>query len=157
MVTCGSAVKLSHMQSNYYLHSIEAKINAGSGQRVVTLVQERGQSDSLFIVREANDETQCISGTPVECNSMIRLTHLNSNQNLHSHNVRSTLIGQHDFSAQEVSLYGNNGDGDGGDNWVVVCEGEHWLREKKVKFQHVGKWMCRMTYNNCVHWKSNIL
>ena len=38
-------------------------------------------------------------------------------KNLHSHNERAPLSGE-----QEVSAYGQDGDGDSGDDWVLVCE-----------------------------------
>ena len=47
---------------------------------------------------------------------MIRLEHLETHRNLHSHKVSSPLTRKN-----EVSGYGDDGDGDGGDNWVVEC------------------------------------
>jgi len=35
-VTCGSAIKIRHVDSNYYLHSAGMSLNSGSGQQVTT-------------------------------------------------------------------------------------------------------------------------
>ena len=39
---------------------------------------------------------------------------------------------------QEVSAFGENGDGDTSDNWVVKCTGNtaKWNRKDKIRFQH---------------------
>ena len=121
------------------LHSIEAKFNAGSGQRIVSFTSEKAHHDSLFLIREAHDTPQCIAGEAIKCGDTIRMTHLFSNNNLHTHRVRSLLMGKHDGQSQEVTVFGHNGEGDGGDNWIVHCDGEQWIRGEKVKFMHVGK------------------
>ena len=58
-------------------------------------------------------------GEPVLCGSIIRLSHLETDRNLHSHLFSSPLSNQ-----QEVSCFGGKGQGDTGDDfvsgWVVV-------------------------------------
>lgn len=69
----------------------------------------------------------------------IRLQHLNTKKNLHSHLHPSPLTNQ-----QEVSAYGDNGVGDTGDDWKVeVTTGTHWKRDEVVKFKHAdtGKYL----------------
>ena len=139
-MTCGSAVKIALIQNGYYLHSADAKFHGGSGQRTATFTPDKDHGDSFFLVREANKEPQCLVGTPIQCGRTIRLTHLNSNANLHSHKIRSMLMGQMDQQAQEVTIFGQRGEGDGGDDWMVHCEGDYWRRNQKVKFMHVGKY-----------------
>lgn len=39
---------------------------------------------------------------------------------------------------QEVSAFGENGEGDDLDVWSVQCGGIHWEREDAVRFKHVG-------------------
>lgn len=78
----------------------------------------RENADSLWLVREGKSQPQCSPGQPMKCDSRIRLTHLQSNQNLHSsRDFHSPLSGQ-----QEVHLYGNNGEGDFNDDWILVCK-----------------------------------
>jgi dolichyl-phosphate-mannose--protein O-mannosyl transferase len=63
---------------------------------------------------------------------VIRFEHTTTKKNLHSHHVSSPLSGR-----QEVSAYGNNGDGDTGDHWAVVCSGTHWERNQTVMLKHI--------------------
>jgi len=46
---------------------------------------------------------------PVLCGDTIRLEHALTKKNLHTHNVRSPLSNK-----QEISCFGNDGDGDSG-------------------------------------------
>lgn len=39
---------------------------------------------------------------------------------------------------QEVSAFGENGEGDDLDVWMVQCDGVHWERDEAVRFKHVG-------------------
>jgi len=61
--------------------------------------------------------------SPVKCGSVIRLTHLNTNRNLHSHHFQSPLSRN-----LEVSAFGDSGEGDEGMN-VEACSYpyQHWL------------------------------
>jgi dolichyl-phosphate-mannose--protein O-mannosyl transferase len=74
------------------------------------------------------------SRTPIQCDSVIRLMHVTTRRNLHSHNYPSPLSNN-----QEVSAYGEDGVGDEGDRWKVVCttKNDFWLRKDSVRFQHV--------------------
>ncbi len=72
--------------------------------------------------------------TPIKCDSVIRLFHVTTRRNLHSHNYPSPLSNN-----QEVSAYGEDGVGDEGDRWKVVCttKNDYWLRKDSIRFQHV--------------------
>lgn len=39
---------------------------------------------------------------------------------------------------QEVSAFGENGEGDDLDLWTVQCDGDHWERDEAVRFKHMG-------------------
>ena len=56
----------------------------------------------------------------MKCGDTIRLEHMQTNRNLHSHelsqNFKSSLSQQ-----MEVSGFGDDGEGDPGDNWVIEC------------------------------------
>jgi dolichyl-phosphate-mannose--protein O-mannosyl transferase len=70
---------------------------------------------------------------PIKCGSTIRLHHLETNKNLHSHHFTSPLSGN-----QEISCYGDeSGVGDTGDHWQLLCSGDSWHRNADVKFKHV--------------------
>lgn len=156
LVTCGSGVKLRHEQSRaYYLNSVGHNWGAGSGQQVVTAMKSKTEPSTLWQVRGAHNSTAeaCTLGTPIRCGQLVRLTHVQTKKNLHSHHIRSVLSGE-----QEVAGFGDEGEGDDGDNWKVVCDGKYWNRDKYVKFQHVQtrRYLTSSTSNkfneqNCPH------
>jgi dolichyl-phosphate-mannose--protein O-mannosyl transferase len=131
----------------------------GSWIRVlVTAISSTTTTNTLWWIRGPNDEERhgreaaCTSGVaePIKCGSIIRLLHLDSLRNLHSHNVRSPISRQ-----QEVSCFGK---GDNGNDWKVVCCGDYWERFQPVAFQHVdsGKFLgasstVKFTHQNCGH------
>lgn len=173
-VTCGSAVKLTHVESSaaakgqaVYLSSEQKNLGSGSGQQIVTAVGDNPATpNTLWLLRGPNDpgtrgadEASCTAGAaqPIRCNQIIRLTHLETMRNLHSHNVKSPLSRQ-----QEVSGYGEgDGIGDNGDDWRVVCvsgSNTYWRREQRVLLQHVDSEMylgasstVKFTHQNCGH------
>lgn len=88
----------------------------------------------MWLVKEGSARDTCEIGKPIACNDIIRLEHVDTGRNLHSHLFRAPLSGN-----QEVSGFGEGGVGDTGDNWQVVCEtGDSlWQRGKPVVFVHV--------------------
>jgi dolichyl-phosphate-mannose--protein O-mannosyl transferase len=54
---------------------------------------------------------------------------------LHSHNVPSPLSDQ---AGMEVSCFGNDGNGDAGDDWIVDLPARtgFWKRGEPVRFKH---------------------
>jgi len=130
-VTCGSALKLVNSANNVRLHSHDVKYGSGSGQQSVTAVESSDDHNSYWRIR-GKMGSDCVRGTPIKCNSVLRLTHLNTHRNLHSHHFQSPL--SHNL---EVSAFGENGEGDDGDMWKVICTGPYWKRADKVRLQHV--------------------
>jgi dolichyl-phosphate-mannose--protein O-mannosyl transferase len=165
-VTCDSAVKLSHYESNaslkeqHYLSSEDKNLGGGSGQQVVTAAADATTTNGLWWVRGPNDpefrgkEAACTEGVAqsIRCGSIIRLTHMTSMKNLHSHGVKSPLSRQN-----EVSGFGaGDGKGDNGDGWKLVCDTTYWKREGMMKLIHVdsGKFLgasstVKFTQQNC--------
>ncbi|NXE11672.1 SDF2 factor, partial [Lophotis ruficrista] len=105
---------------------------AGSGQQSVTGVSAADDGNSYWRVR-GRTAAVCERGTPVRCGQAIRLTHLGTGRNLHSHRFASPLSGN-----QEVSAFGEAGEGDYLDDWTVVCSGTYWARDDEVRFQHAS-------------------
>ncbi|GAB0092979.1 stromal cell-derived factor 2 [Sergentomyia squamirostris] len=131
-VTCGSVLKLMNVAYNMRLHSHDVKYGTGSGQQSVTATEIQEDVNSHWVIR-AKTNRQCERGAPVSCGDIVRLQHVGTKKNLHSHHFSSPLSGN-----QEVSCYGDdNGEGDTGDHWEVICSGEHWLRDASVKLKHV--------------------
>lgn len=63
----------------------------------------------------------------MKCGDKVRLEHILTKKNLHTHDIRSPISG-----AFEVAAYGNDvevfrltekGVGDTADNWILECEG----------------------------------
>jgi dolichyl-phosphate-mannose--protein O-mannosyl transferase len=145
-ISCGSAIKLKHLQSTkYFLTSRSSKYR--SGEQVVTCSVDDDSGDLLWQIKEAHNTTWCKAGEPIRCGEVVRLTHLKTNRNLHTNMNRAPLT----RSSLEVS--GNNdGLGDTGDNWRIEClqrkegvENEYsvdesislWMSNTLVRFKHV--------------------
>ena len=64
----------------------------------------------------------------------IRLEHVETGRNLHTHDFQSPLSRK-----QEVSAFGEEGEGDSLDNWRINCEAPTpsgiWMRASKVALQ----------------------
>ncbi|XP_061559308.1 stromal cell-derived factor 2 [Phycodurus eques] len=129
-VTCGSVLKLLNVKHNVRLHSHDVRYGSGSGQQSVTGVTSVEDSNSYWSVRGTRDSA-CLRGNAVKCGQNIRLTHVNTGRNLHSHYFSSPLS-----SNQEVSAFGEEGEGDHLDEWTVECGGAVWKRAEAVRFRH---------------------
>ena len=160
-VTCGSAIKLTHVESGskFLLSSEQRQLQSGSGQQLVTAFEDKSSISGLWHVREGHQAEggACVAGTPIKCGQVIRLMHLQTGTNLHTHGIRSPLSNQH-----EVSCFGNNGVGDGGDDWLVVCDGStynralYWVREAPIQLKSTAtnRWLgasssVQYNENNC--------
>lgn len=132
VVTCGSVLKLLNIKHNVRLHSHDVRYGSGSGQQSVTGVTAADDGNSYWRIR-GKTSTVCERGTLVKCGQSIRLTHVNTGRNLHSHHFTSPLSGN-----QEVSAFGDDGEGDILDDWTVLCNGEFWQRDEEVRFKHAS-------------------
>ena len=130
-VTCGSVIKLMNSNHKVRLHSHDVKYGSGSGQQSVTGTVVKEDVNSHWTVKGPDDKNFCMRGEPVECGQKIRLEHLSTHRNLHSHHFSSPLSSQ-----QEVSAFGESGRGDTGDVWRVMCEGDYWTRGDNVMLKH---------------------
>ncbi|KAJ8261470.1 hypothetical protein COCON_G00171930 [Conger conger] len=114
------------------LHSHDVKYGSGSGQQSVTGVETVEDSNSYWRISGRAAEP-CQRGAPIQCGQSIRITHANTGRNLHTHHFVSPLSGN-----QEVSAFGEDGEGDDLDVWTVVCSGALWGRDEAVRFKHPG-------------------
>lgn len=129
-VTCGSLTKLLNRRWDVRLHSHEVRYSGGSGQQSVTGTEKADDINSHWMVK-GRSETSCSRGQPIKCGDIVRLEHLATKKNLHSHHFSSPLT-----SKQEVSAYGENGQGNSGDFWRVVCKTGYWERDGDVRLKH---------------------
>uniref|UniRef100_A0A5K3ENK9 Stromal cell-derived factor 2 n=1 Tax=Mesocestoides corti TaxID=53468 RepID=A0A5K3ENK9_MESCO len=132
-VTCGSIIKLVNTDYDVRLHSHDVNYGSGSGQQSVTGLKDVTDAGSYWQVKLEDKNTDYCRGLPIKCGQIIRLTHLSSKKNLHSHHFQSPL--SRNF---EVSAFGQNGIGDEGDNWEIICNDKTWMRESAVKFRHLS-------------------
>ena len=136
MVTCGSMVKLKHVPTGFRLHSHEIPYgngNGGSGQQSVTAHSAPVEVNSYWIVKGAHG-SDCTPGAKIPNGATIRLMHAPTRKNLHTHNqFRSPLSQQ-----QEVSCYGQDGEGDKGDNWRLRIIGGTgvWTKSDQFRLHH---------------------
>jgi dolichyl-phosphate-mannose--protein O-mannosyl transferase len=164
-ISCGSAIKIQQKDTGYYLNSEEKQLGGGSGQQIITFVSDPGTHNTLWHIRPAQhglaseypETASCQLAQPIPCGGVIRLTHVGTYRNLHSHAVESVLSRQ-----QEVTGYGTgDGKGDGGDNWKVECAAagaKHWKRGAAVRLKHedTGKYLgtsanVKFDANTCGH------
>ncbi|XP_076034883.1 stromal cell-derived factor 2 [Oratosquilla oratoria] len=130
-VSCGSVVKMYNTYYKVRLHSHDVKYGSGSGQQSVTGSQSQDDHNSNWIIKGTSKQL-CKRGESISCGQNIRLQHLATSRNLHSHHFSSPLSDQ-----QEISAFGEGGEGDSGDNWVVICDGDYWERDEAIMLRHV--------------------
>lgn len=148
-VTCGSTIKLVQHEYLFRLHSHDINYGTGSEQQSVTAHGSRDDPGSYWLVKEAKTESACALGSKIKCGARIRLEHVKTGKNLHSHNYRSPLSRHY-----EVSAFGETGEGDEGDVWRVKCDPEtsmqctsqetcndddateYWNRYSLIRFEH---------------------
>jgi dolichyl-phosphate-mannose--protein O-mannosyl transferase len=132
-VTCGSAIKLKHIQSggDYYLYSENSRNAGASNQQIVTFSKDHLNSDRTLWWLHGPHHKNCTTAQPVRCGETVRLSHVATKRNLHTHNQKSSLSRQ-----QEITAWGDDYVGDGGDDWVVKCEGKFWKRNGDFRLFH---------------------
>jgi dolichyl-phosphate-mannose--protein O-mannosyl transferase len=116
-LSCTTVARIVHNELNYHLHSHSITYGSGSGQQAVTGLKADNDAGSLWIFKEAEGDKMCLTGDKISCGDKIRLEHMGTKQNLHSHEHTSPVSNR-----QEVSCFGDGGDGDVADNWVIECK-----------------------------------
>lgn len=122
-------IRLQHSATGLFLASVpKPYIHKGSSfQQIVgaTLAQN---PDTVWLVKGSNAATSHdLEGKPVLEGATIRLEHLETRRNLHSHSIPSPLTGQ-----QEVTAFGTNGLGDENDDWILDLRGETFWKPQMV-------------------------
>ncbi|XP_076362127.1 stromal cell-derived factor 2-like isoform X1 [Tachypleus tridentatus] len=130
-VTCGSIIKIQNISYKVRLHSHDIKYGSGSGQQSVTGIDSQEDNNSHWVVKGKIGQP-CSRGQPITCGSVIRLEHIATGKNLHSHHFPSPLSNN-----LEVSAFGDDGNGDTGDYWMVACSSDYWERDGKIRLKHV--------------------
>ncbi len=136
-VRYGAEVRLRHLFSYRTLHSHNRSYHHGgsSGQQQVTCFAGADEND-LFRVKTSHAPSGAppdhADGDVVSDGDVIRLEHVATGRNLHSHaGIQSPVTGQ-----QEVTCFGENGEGDENDNWRLECPGQQWAYGDAVRLIH---------------------
>jgi C1A family cysteine protease len=136
-VRYGATVKLRHAVTGCSLHSHPFSYGhpGSSGQQQVTCFAGADENDFWQVKGPDGQPVNYRSGQPVQNGDIIRLTHVPTGRNLHSHTgFPSPVTGQ-----QEVSCYGESGTGDSNDNWrVEVDDGGQWDAGNHVRLIHAA-------------------
>jgi hypothetical protein len=134
--TYGATVKLGHYLTTYALHShlINYSHPNTSGQQQVTAFAGYDDNDLWRVKGPHGQPTSYRAGQSVQHGEVIRLEHVLTGRNLHSHaGIPSPVTRQ-----QEVTGFGSGGTGDGNDDWRIEVEGGGtWDDGKRVRLVHV--------------------
>lgn len=135
-VKYGDTIRLKHVNTNHVLHSHRI-INThpySSGQQQVTAYSGHDSNDYWLIKGQHGLSPDKKDRQVVRDGDVIRLEHVPTKRNLHSHsNIPSPLAGQ-----QEVTAFGENGEGDVNDNWQVEVNGKGiWYEKKRIRLIHL--------------------
>ena len=115
-ITYGSSLRIQNIITKYYLSSSGMNWSTGSGLQIVTAVQSDKDINSLFTIKEGDTYPVKINGDPVLCGDVIRLEHIITGKNLHSHDFKSFVT-----NSQEACAFGEDGNGDVNDNFRISC------------------------------------
>jgi dolichyl-phosphate-mannose--protein O-mannosyl transferase len=141
-ITCGSTLRIQNIITKYYLSSFGMNWSTGSKLQIITGIEEDNDINSLFLIKEGDGIFPCKNGENILCDSIIRLEHISTGKNIHSHEFPSFITGK-----QEACAFGDNGIGDVNDNFKIICykqKGEKKIFGKSEFFlQHVptGKYL----------------
>ena len=141
-ITYGSSLRIQNVITKYHLSSFGMNWSTGSGLQIVTAVQSDKDLNSLFTIKEGDTYPVKINGDPVLCGEVIRLEHIITGKNLHSHDFKSFVT-----NSQEACAFGEDGNGDVNDNYRITCykQEDNDLITGKTEFflQHVPteKWL----------------
>lgn len=135
-ITYGSTLRIQNLLTKYQLTSYNMNWSTGSHLQIVTAVKENDKHESLFTIKEADGQEPCNTGEPIKCDSIIRLEHVLTKKNLHSHPFPSFLnVGQ------EICAFGEEGEGDVNDNFKIICyknEGDIIKGKTNFFLYHMG-------------------
>jgi len=131
-------IKLIHFKTSVALHShgINYHHEGSSKQQQVTGFGGADDNDYWIVKGPHGKDEFYNKGKPIKNGDVIRLEHLVTRRNLHSHKILSPVTKQ-----QEVTAFSpqNNGTGNLDDNWRVEVEnGEAWTAGNRIRLIHVN-------------------
>lgn len=128
----GGIVRLNHVNTDCRLHSHFFNYgHAGSSrQQQITCFTGRDDNDDWIVKGPHGQGDDYLRGQPVKNGDIVRLEHRLTRRNLHSHSGHPSPVSRQ----QEITGFGENGSGDGNDNWRVEMIGASSL-EKGFRFR----------------------
>jgi len=143
-VAYGAVITLkNHRTGGAYLHShlhLYAE-GVGAKQQQVTTYSHKDENN-VFVIKKWNEEAPNITDPDTEIEfvksgDLIRLEHLSTRRNMHSHNQPAPVSKRH----YQVTGYGENGTGDANDVWRIEVQGANegdivLTVVSKIKFNH---------------------
>jgi hypothetical protein len=134
-VRYGQTIKVSHLWTGRTLHSHALSYGhaGGSGQQQVTCFEGADDNDLWRVKGPHGTAADHRSGEVVSHGDVVRLEHVLTRCNLHSHpGLPSPVTRQ-----QEVTGFGSGGEGDSNDDWrVEVDGGGPWDARRRVRLIH---------------------
>lgn len=135
-VRYGATLRLTHSATGCHLHSHPFRYGhpGTSGQQQVTCFAGTDDND-LWRVKGPDGQAEDFrAGEPVRHGDLVRLEHLATRRNLHSHSgFPSPVTGQ-----QEVTCFGERGIGDGNDTWRVETDAAvPWASGTHIRLIHI--------------------
>jgi hypothetical protein len=134
-VRYGSTIKVSHLWTGRTLqsHALNYGHSGSSGQQQVTAFEGADDNDLWRPKGPHGQPENYKAGQPIRHGDVIRLQHVLTGRNLHSHSEHPSPV----TKQQEVTCFGSNGIGDGNDNWRVEVEGGgEWVADRRVRLIH---------------------
>eukprot|EP00210_Caulerpa_lentillifera_P009434 g8995.t1 len=128
-VTCGSLIKLSHIETQFRLHSHTIPYGHGSGQQSVTAFPRPDDANSYWLIR-GTQEHPCKQGAPIGKKQRVRFQHNATRRWLHSHNHLSPLTRNQEATLILVHT---------GDVWIIEWDGSQtsWENTLQIRLRHV--------------------
>ena len=111
-------MRLENIGTGYFLYSLDIKYGYGSGQHCVTAHPEEEDPNSLWYLKEGHNQPPKNRDEVVKCGDVVRFEHVQTGRNVHSHAIRSHIAP----NWEEVSAFGEGGNGDNGDNLRIQCD-----------------------------------
>jgi len=132
----GDRVRIIHNSTGMALHSHELNYcyPGSSGQQQVTAYDGYDINDYWIVKSRHGNINQMNIGQAIPTGSIIRLEHMSTTRNLHSHIGRPSPI----TAQQEVTAFGKDGEGDTNDNWKLsLIDSDIWRENQIFRLIHV--------------------
>lgn len=138
----GMTIRLRHVTTTRLLKSLDKNFPSPSISKQQMVVATNDESDlgTLWRVKAPHGSPETTGeGQPVKNGAIIRLEHVNTRSNLHSHSIKDGHLAPvtRDGAQQEVTAFGALGLGDDNDDWILETQGaDTWEFGGQVRLYH---------------------